>query len=257
MIYASQTFLDTFRIWPIGVWASFWLIGKPFKKINIAGYEFWVRGDNLSSRLIDVYAILESVAKKNYFKNSFDFGEGATVIDVGAHIGAFTIYAAHKAKGGRVYAFEPFLRNYEVLERNVLLHNASNASLFNLAVAGSNKERILYIDDFHSGAHSFIKKTKKAIQVNCITLAEVLIENQISKCNFLKIDCEGAEYEILLNTPIEILKKIDQIALEYHLQNFVGRSIFDKLLAHLKTAGYQIIIEEENYQRGYIYAARK
>lgn len=260
LIYAFQIFLDTFKLWPISFWANFWFTNKPFKKINIDGYEFWVRGDNLLSRLIDVYVILESVHKNAYFKNPFNFSEDVTVIDIGAHIGAFTVYAAHRAKGGRVYAFEPFLSNYKVLERNVLSHNASNVSLFNLALAGRNHERILYIDDFNSGGHSFIKKAKKGIPVNCLTLEEVLIENKISKCDFLKIDCEGAEYEILLNTPIEILKKIDQIALEYHSPEFLGlddKNIVDKLLAHLKAADYQITVEREDYRKGYIYALRK
>jgi len=235
-------------------------MNKPFKKINIKGYEFWVRGDNPLSKLTDVYVILESVVEKKYFQNSLDFSEDATVIDIGGHIGAFTIYAARKAKRGRVYAFEPFLKNYAILERNVLLHNASNASLFNLAVAGSNQERILYIDDLNDGGHGLVKKTKKAIAVKCLTLTDILIENKISKCNFLKIDCEGAEYEILLNTPVEILKKIDQIVLEYHSPEYLGladKEIVNKLLAHLKAANYQTTVEREDYRRGYIYARRK
>jgi|SRR3989344_3818409 len=260
LIYTLQTFLYTFKLWPIGFWTNFWFINEPLKKIKINNYEFWVRGDNLLLRLVDVYVFLESVVKNKYFENSFDLNEDATVIDVGAHIGAFTICAAHKAKRGRVYAFEPSLKNYEILERNVLLHSAANVSLFNLAVAGNNQERILYIDGFNSGRHSFIKKTRKSIPVNCLTLKEVLITNQISKCDFLKMDCEGAEYEILLNTPIEILKKIDQIVLEYHSPEFLGladKEIVNKLQAYLQAAGYQITVEKENYRRGYIYARRK
>ena len=260
LIYAFQTFLGTFKLWPVRFWMGFWLTNKPFKKINIGDYEFWVRGDNLLSRLTNTYVVLESVVKKIYFKNSLDFGENATVIDIGGHIGAFTIYAARKAKRGRVYTFEPSLKNYEVLERNVVLHNVSNVSLFNSAIAGNNQERILYIDDFNDGGHGLVKKTQKAVPVNCLTLAEVLTQNKISQCDFLKIDCEGAEYEILLNTPTEILKKIDQIVLEYHSPEFLGladKGIVNKLLAHLKAANYQIIVEREDGRRGYIYARRK
>ena len=258
-IYTFEVFLDTLRLWPIKFWISFYFLRDHLKKISIDGYEFWVRGDKFSSRLTDVYIILESVFKKKYFSNLLDFGEEAIVIDVGAHIGAFTIYAAHKAKEGRVYAFEPSRENYEVLQQNVLLNHLPNVSLFNLALAGKEQERILYLNDFNNGSHSFIKKAKKFVSVYCLALREVLIQNQISKCHFLKMDCEGAEYEILLNTPAEILKKIDQIALEYHSPEFLGladKEIINKLLAHLKAADYQITVEKEDYRRGYIYARR-
>ncbi|MEK9183900.1 MAG: FkbM family methyltransferase [Patescibacteria group bacterium] len=258
--YAFQILLKTFGFWPIRFWTNFWFINTPFKKIKIDDYEFWVRGNNLLVKLADIYTVFENVIEKEYFKNSLDFSEDATIIDVGAHIGTFTICAARKAKEGKVYAFEPLPRNYEVLERNILLNNASNVLPYNLALAGSNQERILYIDDLNSGGHGFIRKSKEAVKVNCLTLTEVLIENKISKCDFLKIDCEGAEYEILLNTPIEVLKKIDQIALEYHSPEFLGladKEIINKLLAHLKAANYQTTIKREDHRRGYIYALRK
>ena len=47
-------------------------------------------------------------------------------------------------------------------------------------------------------------------------LSDIFKENDIDNCDLLKLDCEGAEYDILYNTPEEILNKIDQMAIEVH-----------------------------------------
>lgn len=260
LAYSIRVFRDTLRLWPIGFWIKFWFTNKPLKKVSVRGYDFWVRSNNFPSKLSDIYVILENIAKNIYLKNCSDFGEDAIIIDVGAHIGAFSILASRKAPRGKVYAFEPLLENYEVLKRNVLLQKSANISIFNLAVAGNNEKRPLYLDHLNNGGHSFIKKTASIILVNCRTLAEILAENQIRRCNFLKMDCEGAEYEILLNTPTETLQKIDQIAIEYHSPEYLGladRKIIDKLMEYLRLANYYVTIKKEDYRRGYIYARRK
>ena len=54
------------------------------------------------------------------------------------------------------------------------------------------------------------------VEVPCVTLAEIFDEHQLDRCNLLKMDCEGAEYEIFYNCPITYLHRIDQMAIEVH-----------------------------------------
>ena len=56
----------------------------------------------------------------------------------------------------------------------------------------------------------------KAIEVPCLGLFDVFEEHKIDRCDLLKLDCEGAEYEVLYNAPEEVLNKIDQMAIEVH-----------------------------------------
>ena len=100
----------------------------------------------------------------------------------------------------------------------------------------------------------------KSVKVKCITLEDIFNEYKINQCDFLKMDCEGAEYDILLSTGGETLRKIKQINMEYHLPQFFGvgsPDLFPKLISHLKNAGFEVSVKKENYQRGYIYARQK
>ena len=73
-------------------------------------------------------------------------------------------------------------------------------------------------DSFTTSASIFAQTDtqRDQIKVTCLTLGQVMDENGINKCDLLKMDCEGAEYDILYNCPPEYLQRIDQIAMEVH-----------------------------------------
>ena len=77
----------------------------------------------------------------------------------------------------------------------------------------------------------------------------------------MKMDCEGAEYEILLNTKKTIFDMIDKIVCEYHEPNYFG--IKEKaynpknLIKHLKENGFDVKIKKINFYQGMLYAIRK
>jgi FkbM family methyltransferase len=152
------------------------------------------------------------------------FPEGGTAIDVGGNIGAFSIAAASQVRGANVFTFEPSPDTFTRLAKNVQLNKLEySVHAFNLAVAGTAGERMLSEDVLNSGLASIVFTENAAGDgervshlVKTTTLTDIFSDHKIERCDFLKMDCEGAEYEIFENTPDEVLKKIRALAMEYH-----------------------------------------
>jgi len=146
---------------------------------------------------------------------------GANIIDIGANAGYFTLFSASAFPQAKLFSFEPVPVNYAQLKRHRDLNDTCKISCFPLAVAGhSGKINLTFdpSDSFTTSATMFTsdKAAEKPLAVPCVTLQELMDENGIGKCALLKMDCEGAEYEILYNCPPDYLRRIDQIAMEVH-----------------------------------------
>ena len=181
----------------------------------------------------------------------------STVIDVGANIGTFSIKAGNIVKNGRVLCFEPFPKNFEILKENILLNRMEKViKAFNSAVGGKKGDAELFFHERDSGGGSFYQHGNidklKSIQVNCITLEDIFNENNLKSCDFLKMDCEGAEENILLNTPKNILQKIKTLTIEWH--DDLSKIGFEKFKEFLKDNGYQVDFDKNT---GTLYAQRK
>jgi FkbM family methyltransferase len=146
---------------------------------------------------------------------------GATIIDIGANAGYFTLFAAAKYSAAKIFSFEPIPVNYAQLERNRDLNKSKNIKCFPFAVAGKSGEISLSFDrgdSFTTSASLFSHghAQEATFKVPCVSLKDVMDHNSIGRCDLLKMDCEGAEYDIFYNCPAEYLKRIDQIAMEVH-----------------------------------------
>jgi len=76
------------------------------------------------------------------------------------------------------------------------------------------------------------------LEIQCVTLDDVFKKNKIDKCDLLKMDCEGAEFEIIYNASSECLDKIEEIRMEYHC--FEEGQTVQKLIDFLKDAGFKL-----------------
>jgi FkbM family methyltransferase len=127
------------------------------------------------------------------------------VIDIGANQGFFTCYAAYH--GARVYAFEPFPQSFETLRENVRINGfEKNVAARPWAIGGQNGTANLIYTDREGGVMNSInlaycqKKnldTRQQITVPCYTLAQIIEDMKIERIRLCKIDCEGAELDIL------------------------------------------------------------
>lgn len=225
-------------------WYLYFLDFIPFLK-NKPVFLYLRNGANYAIRLhtFDLIVLNEMYILKEYASLYHYITPKSVVIDIGAHIGTFSILAGRLRKGVRVFSFEPFPENFSLLQQNIQRNNlASTVFAFQTGIGARKEKRRLYIHPGNTGGHSMYKKSKKSRQITLISLKDVFKAHNILSCAFLKMDCEGAEYEILLNTPKNILNKIQCIALEYHAN---GNS--ETLVKFLEKNGFIIQRAKEQY----------
>jgi len=178
------------------------------------------------------------------------------IIDVGAHIGCFSIYTAILNPDVKILAFEPDENNYKLLKENLLLNHSKNVQPKNLAVAGKEEVRTLNINgDSHN--HSFYNAENKISERKIQTTTIQKILKNHAKVDLIKIDCEGAEFEILRNLTEEEFSKTESIYIEFH--EFEERMNRSELKSILEKNGFQVRISESRYDRrfGFIFAENK
>ena len=168
--------------------------------------------------------------------------DNSTIIDIGANAGFFTLFAASRFNDSRILAYEPVPSNFKQLAKNRGLNADCSIECFQKAVAGhSSTVEVMFDpdDSFTTSATIFQKphKHNQVIQVPSIMLFDIFREHRIKRCDLLKMDCEGAEYDIIYGCPLECLSRIDQIAMEVHGGAESEQNI-DSLEAYLNEQGF-------------------
>jgi FkbM family methyltransferase len=156
----------------------------------------------------------------------FRIGAGDTVLDIGANVGLFSIWVSLNVPSARVFAFEAASDNFLALAENVRSNRLIGISPHHYAVSDGSSDRMTLYRGVHGGIHSIrpeyrnwpssAKGARKTEKVRTITLARILQRFKIQSVDFVKLDCEGAEYEILFSAPRPTLSRIRKIVGEYH-----------------------------------------
>jgi FkbM family methyltransferase len=199
---------------------------------------------SLRENTTDAFVVGEVFSLREYEAKGFDIAPTDIVVDIGAHIGVFTVYAARRASKGLVLAYEPFSENFVYLQQNKEINNLSNLKIFNKAVTSTGSNIDLFISALNTVCHSLYKlgSTKRAIQIQSTTLKDMFEENKLDKINFLKIDTEGAEFDIILNASMDVLDKIDKLIVEYHDGLSTGFNHYD-IKNYLECCGFEVTIK--------------
>ncbi len=174
---------------------------------------------------------------------AFTLGENPVVLDIGANVGFFTLYILSRLQGARVICYEPLAANFRQLERNLQINSGYHVTCFQKAVAGRSGDLNLHYDSRNeytttASIHRDKKGNTETITVAAVSLPDVFEENGLKRCDLLKMDCEGAEYEILYNCPREIMDRIGNIVLEVH--DVPGRNNINSLKGYLTEMGFAI-----------------
>ena len=152
-------------------------------------------------------------------------------------------------------SFEPIQNNFNLLVDNLESNKLKNIFPFNLAVSKNSSEIKLFLDNDDS-AHSIFEKNNNFITVKSISLQKIFDENNINSCKILKLDCEGAEYEIIDSLPEEYFNKVQNIIIEYHLADSkpeLGKNLISKI----KNAGFEITTKPHHNDMGFLIAKKK
>jgi FkbM family methyltransferase len=139
---------------------------------------------------------------------------GDVVLDLGAHKGVFTVYAA--LGGATVHAYEPCADSYRMLLENCARNEVlPRVHAHNMAVWSKHGTLPLHHWPEAASGDSLIKAEHSGFElVNCITLAEAM--HGIERCHFLKVDVEGAEFEVLSHAWADVFTRVDAVAVEIH-----------------------------------------
>jgi len=174
------------------------------------------------------------------------------VVDIGANVGVFSLFAARFARV--VYALEPASSNYSRLVPNTSrVHNIVPLKCACAAYDGSGSLDVSGIPVTFSLLTSSSAATQESIDV--ISLATLFERYTIDRCDFLKLDCEGAEFEIILQADPSVLNRVRTIVMEYHDHLSSNYSHVD-LLEKLKSLGFQASSYNSNGTYGMIAASR-
>ncbi len=178
---------------------------------------------------------------------------GKTVLDIGANIADSSIYFAAK-NASKIIAVEPFPSNYNIAKENIEINNFENKIILVKGLI-TNVEKVISIDPEYQGKGSgtnsiehgnSIKNVKDGIKIPTYTL-ENLIKKYNIKNGILKIDCEGCEYDIILQSNKATLNNFSEIFIEYHKGS---EDLKKKLILY----NFSIVSEVNNKNSGYIFA---
>lgn len=175
--------------------------------------------------------------------------KGDVVIDIGANIGYYTlIFAKLVGENGKVLAFEPDPTNFELLKKNINVNGYHNVDLQQKAVCDQKQKINLFLSDDNKMDHRIIdpKDGRRSIEIDGVSLDEFLPPDQ-KMVNFIKIDAQGAEFQILKGMSQTLQKNKDlKVIIEFWPKIFMENN-WDPLVffKSLEQAGFSIKLINE------------
>ena len=228
------------------------LFGNPYKRVGLS----WIKVKKLKHLSAGKLRQTSFLQSKISFYDPFEFLEGvkeifiheiykqefkpaALIIDCGANIGLSILYLKGMFPDAHVIAFEPDSKNYQLLEANMKMQKMQGVELRKEAVWIENtyltfEEEGSMSSKINMDGNTFTGSKK----VKAIRLREILSQS----VDFLKLDIEGAEYEVIKDIRDE-LNLVKNLFIEYH-GTFQQQSQLEEIFQIISSAGFHYYIKE-------------
>jgi len=175
----------------------------------------------LAPNIFESWGIADQVWRTRTYTRHFPIAEGYRVLDIGAHFGFFSVFAARQSPGVKVVSYEPSKSTFGLLKQNLDNNLASeNSFAFNFGLSDKSEECVFYKPEGHDASGTLFRKNLGRAS-GPVLEERVRIEDArkiwqvFERYDFAKLDCEGAELPILRRLGDEI-KRLRYIVLEYH-----------------------------------------
>ena len=240
------------------IFKNWYIYPKIYYKLNKNKFAIFETKNNLKIKIrinsTDLMALTNVWMINEYKIEELKIKNSDNVIDIGGHIGLFSLLVSKFCDNGKIFCFEPIKENFDLLTSNINNNNLENIIPFNSAVTKSELDVKLFLNDDQS-AHSVFENGMNTTTVKSTTLEKIFEVNNIDSCKVLKLDCEGAEYEIIDSLPMKYFTRIENIIIEYHYADSKPELV-DKLISKIKNSGFQIKTRPHYNDMGFLIATK-
>lgn len=197
-----------------------------------------------------------------YFAHGAKINRNGVVLDIGGHIGLFSVLA--DMLGGRVYTFEPVLKHFNYLMHNLVENRCTNTTPILGAVMDVSGVMQVQIPEETEESNSGTAFVGQPIAGFGSQLCKVYSIHEVlqmtGKIDFMKIDCEGGEYAILYGMTDKEFEETKQISMEFHIDpqspQLSALESGTKLKGFLESKGYTVFLDWTYGNQGRIVALR-
>ena len=194
-------------------------------------------GSAINSRIVDAGALLSVHMDSDYDIPGVAWSAARTIVDIGAHVGCFTVWAARRAPHARLLAVEPNPETFQLLVQNIRSNGLEDRVVAINAAVGVEAGTAQLDFVAHSLGTRIAVSAGDGVRVRVQTLGGLLAEASVSQIEMLKMDCEGMEYSILPTLGMKGLDVIGALACEYHPEPGHNPSELDAILL---SAGFRV-----------------
>ena len=211
---------------------------RPIRLKLRAGGEFYVLD------FMSLYIYNEIFIEKSYDYPNLGIID-PLIIDIGANTGLFTLRMKELYPKSSLLCYEPFPANFEQLSENIKLSSLEDIQLINKGVGGSSRSEKLYINKNNLGGHSLFEleaRSNEFVTIDIEGISELIRNLNNKRIHLIKMDCEGAEYEIIKALDVGLVSEVEIILFES------TESVYDlgELLDHLRSIGFSIEFKENS-----------
>lgn len=202
--------------------------GRIIYKIRNNNLKFIARGGTE-----DMAEIVVVLSGYEYNTKNIKLPRFPTIVDLGGHIGSFSIYMAKNLKDKcKIFTFEPEEKNYSILKENILLNKLKSIRVNNLAISDYRGKGYLKKEKLNTDAY-YLGTSRKIKNCEVSTLENALKDYKLQRIDLLKMDIEGGEYKIFSHKPsLDYIKKsVHYIFMEYHnINNHLNYSLIEETI---------------------------
>jgi len=194
-------------------------------------------------RLVDI--LYDEIFKDEIYTKFFDFKENDIVLDLGANIGVYSLYAIEKMPSiNKIYMVEPFMQNFDYMVRNIMHNRKDDIHKFIFIKAAISKNGFYGVGGTDIGiCLNSLELSDITEQTKTFSLVDFIKFYNIEKVDIIKMDIEGSELEMFNDDAFNYINdnNINRICGELHPKKKYGEEMFN-ILNRFKNMGYEILV---------------